>query len=60
MEKHQRLVLARIQVNNLIELFKDNEYERFFISHLTPIFYEIERQLSNEQSGQKTSQHGHG
>jgi len=55
MEKQQRLVLARIQVNNLIELFKDNEYERFFISHLTPIFYEIERQLSNEKSGQKTS-----
>ena len=47
MEKKSKFVLALIQIENISELLKDNEYEHFFVSHLLPIKFEIERQLSN-------------
>ena len=42
----ENLILALIQVENISELVKDNQYCGFMSSHLLPIKYELERQLS--------------
>jgi len=60
MDNRTRLVLGIIQVENLTELFKDNEYKDYIYNHLNPIYYELQRQLSHEQHGQETGRHGHG
>jgi len=41
-----KLHLALIQINNLTNLLKDGPYFAFMTSHLLPIKYEIERQLT--------------
>jgi hypothetical protein len=46
MNKETKFHLALIQIENLSQLVKDNEYEHFFVSHLVPIKIELERQLS--------------
>ena len=60
MDETMRLILAKQQVNNLIELLKENEYKQYLYSHLNSIYYELQRQLSNLQHGQKTGRNGHG
>jgi hypothetical protein len=47
MDDITKLILAKYQVENIIELTKDNEYKQFIFMHLNPVFYEIERQLTN-------------
>ena len=47
MDKHTKLILAKYQVENIIELIKDNEYRQYMFMHLNPVFYELERQLTN-------------
>ena len=46
MNQENKFHLALIQIENLSQLVKDNEYEHFFVSHLVPIKIELERQLS--------------
>ncbi len=46
MNKETKFHLALIQIENLSQLVKGNEYEHFFVSHLIPIKVELERQLS--------------
>ena len=36
-----------MQVENISNLMKDNEYEHFMVSHLMSLKVEMERQLSN-------------
>jgi hypothetical protein len=48
-----RLILALEQVHNLMSLLEDNEYEKFLVSHLLPLEYELQRQLTNIQSSAK-------
>ena len=40
------LILALMQVENIGNLVRENNYEGFFSSHLLPIKYELERQLT--------------
>ena len=47
MDKHTKLILAKYQVENIIELIKDNEYRQYMFMHLNPVYYELERQLTN-------------
>ena len=47
MDDITKLILAKYQVENIIELTKDNEYKQFIYMHLNPVFYELERQLTN-------------
>ena len=47
MDDITKLILAKYQVENIIELTKDNEYRQFIFMHLNPVFYELERQLTN-------------
>ena len=47
MDDITKLILAKYQVENIIELIKDNEYKQYMFMHLNPVFYELERQLTN-------------
>ena len=47
MNDKTKLILAQMQIDNIINLIKDNEYEKFMSSHLISLRVEIERQLSN-------------
>ena len=47
MDKRIKLVFALQQTENIYELLKNGEYAGFFASHLLPIKFEIERQLTN-------------
>jgi hypothetical protein len=52
MDEKTKLILALLQIDNLSELLKENEYEHFMVSHLMPMKVEIERQLSNPNKTQ--------
>ena len=47
MDDITKLILAKYQVENIIELIKDNEYKQYMFMHLNPVFYELDRQLTN-------------
>lgn len=40
------LILALTQVENIAKLTENNEWKDFLYSHLSPIKYELERQLT--------------
>jgi len=45
MDETSKLLLALQQTGNIISLMKGNEYEKFFSSQLSPVLYELQRQL---------------
>ena len=47
MSDMEKLVAASASVENLIVLLEGNPYQTFLYSHLSPIKYELERQLTN-------------
>jgi hypothetical protein len=47
MDEKTKLILALEQINNIIELIADNEYQQYMFLHLNPVYYELERQLTN-------------
>ena len=47
MDDITKLILAKYQVENIIELTKDNEYKQFIFMHLNSVYYELDRQLTN-------------
>jgi hypothetical protein len=47
MDDKTKFILALLQIENISNLMKDNEYEHFMVSHLIPLEVEIKRQLSN-------------
>ena len=47
MNEKIKLILAQMQINNLVELLKGNEYEQHFYSKLISIDVELKRQLSH-------------
>ena len=47
MDEKTKFILALMQIDNITNLMKDNEYEHFMVSHLMPLEVEIKRQLSN-------------
>lgn len=47
MRDETKLHLALMQIDNISNLIKGNEYERFLVSHLIPLKVEFERQLSH-------------
>ena len=46
MEQKTKLILALQQIENISQLLKDEPYYGFFTSHLLPIRFELERQMS--------------
>lgn len=47
MTDQTKLILALMQVDNLTELLKGNEYQLFLYDHLISMQIELERQLSH-------------
>ena len=47
MDEQTKLILAIYQVDNIINLIKDNEYKQYMFMHLNPVYYELKRQLTN-------------
>ena len=47
MNDQTKLILALMQVDNLTELLKDNEYQLFLYDHLISMQVELQRQLSH-------------
>ena len=47
MNHKTKLILAIMQMENIIDLMKQNEWEQFMMSHLILVKIEMERQLSN-------------
>jgi len=47
MNNKSKLLLALLQIDNLTELLKENEYEQFLYSHLISLRTELQRQLSH-------------
>ena len=45
MTNKERIILADMQINNLLELTKDLQYTAFLKSHLLPVKYELQRQV---------------
>lgn len=46
-DEQTKLILALQQVDNLVELTKDNEYKHYLYCKLSSIKCELERQLNN-------------
>ena len=53
MDDITKLILAKYQVENIIELIKDNEYRQYMFMHLNPVYYELKRQLTNQSIADK-------
>ena len=45
MTDKERIILAQMQVDNLLNLTKDLQYATFLSSHLLPVKYELQRQM---------------
>jgi hypothetical protein len=45
MDQKAKLILAQMQIDNLLTLTKDLQYQGFLTSHLLPVRYELQRQL---------------
>ena len=43
----EKLLIARIQVDNLQQLLKGNQYYHHMNLNLTKVYYELERQINN-------------
>ena len=41
------LYIALTQINNVAKLTEDNAYKNYIYAHLSPIKYELERQIAN-------------
>ena len=48
MTDKEKLLLAIMQVENVISLNKDNPYEQYMFRHLSTVLYELKRQLTND------------
>tara|TARA_B100001287_G_scaffold276063_1_gene285600 strand:+ start:2142 stop:2366 length:225 start_codon:yes stop_codon:yes gene_type:complete len=46
-KEKMKLILALMQVDNVVELTKDNAWMNYIYNHLSPVKYELERQLTN-------------
>ena len=43
----ERLLFSLTQIDNVVKLTEHNEWKNYLYNHLSPIKYELERQLSN-------------
>lgn len=47
MSEKEKLILAIQQINNVVELMKDNEWKVYLYQHLNTVDVELNRQLGN-------------
>jgi len=55
MNQKERIILAQIQIDNLLNLTKELQYQGFLTSHLLPVRYELQRQISLTKSSNSTT-----
>lgn len=53
MKERERLIIALNQIDNVTSLLENNEWKNYLYNHLSPIKYELERQLTNLQNPPK-------
>ena len=53
MNETSKLLFALQQTENIIRLMQGNEYEKFFILQLSPVLYDLKRQLTNHTESVK-------
>ena len=47
MREKERLLIALTQIENVVTLLQDNEWKNYLYNHLSPVKYELERQITN-------------
>ena len=47
MREKERLLIALTQIENVVTLLEDNEWKNYLHNHLSPVKYELERQITN-------------
>lgn len=55
MDTKTKLILALQQTENIFQLVQNNQFTGFFASHLLPIKFELERQITNLTSIENSS-----
>ncbi|QJT70061.1 hypothetical protein SynMITS9220M01_048 [Synechococcus phage SynMITS9220M01] len=46
-KEYFRLLAALQQIDNIVSLLEDNQWKDYIYNHLSPVRYELERQLAN-------------
>lgn len=54
MTEYAKLLAARMQIENIVQLTADNQYKDYLYRHLVLIHVELERQLANMAEEQKS------
>ena len=54
MTEYAKLLAARMQIENIVQLTADNHYKDYLYRHLVLIHVELERQLANMAEEQKS------
>jgi len=47
MSEKERLLIALFQLENIVFLTENNEWKNYLYNYLSPVKYELERQLNN-------------
>jgi len=47
MKERERLIIALYQLENIVSLTENNEWKNYLYNYLSPVKYELERQLNN-------------
>ena len=47
MRERERLIIALYQLENIVSLTENNEWKNYLYNQLSPVKYELERQLNN-------------
>ena len=58
MTEKERLFIALTQIDNVVTLLDNNEWKNYLYNHLSPIKYELERQLTNLNVYEATNKNG--
>ena len=48
-------MIALTQLENIVRLTENNEWKNYLYNHLSPVKYELERQLTNLNGKEETS-----
>lgn len=53
MNQETKLILALMQIDNIVSLIEGNEYQKFLYSHMISMQVELQRQLTNLKNSTK-------
>jgi hypothetical protein len=58
MREKEKLLIALTQIDNVVTLLEDNEWKNYLYNHLSPVKYELERQITNLNVYEETNKTG--